>query len=62
MMRREHLMNNGAQLLPRPLANLREATRALRSVISMLRDGKLSQEMIAVLNWVNCSMPEKERH
>ena len=52
VMRREHLMNNGAQLFPRPLAHQREATRALRSVISQLRNGKLSQDMVEHLGTV----------
>jgi choline dehydrogenase-like flavoprotein len=32
LMRREHLLNNGAQLFPRPLPHQREATQALRSL------------------------------
>lgn len=39
-LRQERLMNNGAQLFPRPLAHQREATLALRSLIGSLRRGK----------------------
>jgi choline dehydrogenase-like flavoprotein len=34
LMRREHLLNNGAQLFPRPLPHQREATVALRSALA----------------------------
>lgn len=40
LMRREHLLNNGAQLFPRPLESQREATVALRSLVSSIRDRK----------------------
>jgi choline dehydrogenase-like flavoprotein len=36
-MRREHLLNNGAQLFPRPLPHQREATLALRALTSSIR-------------------------
>lgn len=39
-LRKEQLMNNGAQIFPRPLAHQREATLALRSLIASIRDGK----------------------
>lgn len=39
-LRQERLMNNGAQLFPRPLAHQREATLALRSLLGSLRSGK----------------------
>ena len=45
VMRSERLMNNGAQLFPRPLAHQREATLALRSLISAIRNGKPSQDV-----------------
>jgi choline dehydrogenase-like flavoprotein len=38
LMRREHILNNGAQLFPRPLPHQREATLALRSLVSSIRD------------------------
>jgi choline dehydrogenase-like flavoprotein len=37
LMRREHLLNNGAQLFPRPLPHQREATIAVRESISAMR-------------------------
>ncbi|MFB2894432.1 GMC oxidoreductase [Aerosakkonemataceae cyanobacterium BLCC-F50] len=43
--RRERLLNNGAQLFPRPLAHQKEATQALRSLISSIRDGKSLQDV-----------------
>lgn len=46
VMRREHLMNNGAQIFPRPLAHQREATLALRALITSVRDGKPSQDRL----------------
>jgi choline dehydrogenase-like flavoprotein len=38
LMRREHLLNNGAQLFPRPLPHQREATLAVRSLIASIGD------------------------
>ena len=40
LMRREHLLNNGAQLFPRPLEHQRQATLAIRSLISSITHGK----------------------
>ena len=40
LMRREHLLNNGAQLFPRPQPRQREATLALRSLLTSVRQGK----------------------
>lgn len=37
-MRREHILNNGAQLFPRPQQRQREATLALRALTSAIRD------------------------
>ncbi len=39
LMRREHILNNGAQLFPRPQKYQREATLALRSLLSGLLSG-----------------------
>ena len=50
LMRQEHLLNNGAQLFPRPLSHQREATLALRSLITSLRDGKSSQDVLKQLS------------
>ncbi len=36
LMQHEHLLNNGAQLFPRPLTHQREATLALRSLVSSI--------------------------
>jgi choline dehydrogenase-like flavoprotein len=44
VMRQEHLLNNGAQLFPRPLEHQRQATLSLRSLLSELKQGKFSQE------------------
>jgi choline dehydrogenase-like flavoprotein len=44
VMRQEHLLNNGAQLFPRPLEHQRQATLAMRSLLSELKQGKLSRE------------------
>jgi len=44
LMRREHILNNGAQLFPRPLESQRQATIALRSLFSSIRDRKLLQD------------------
>lgn len=38
LMRREHLLNNGAQLFPRPQERQRKATLAVRSLASAIRD------------------------
>ncbi|WP_026103538.1 GMC oxidoreductase [Pseudanabaena sp. PCC 6802] len=40
LMRRERLLNNGAQIFPRPLQHQREATLALRSLVSAIRERK----------------------
>lgn len=45
VMRREHLLNNGAQLFPRPLKRQREATLALRSLISSIKNWKSLQDL-----------------
>ncbi|MFB2839407.1 GMC oxidoreductase [Floridanema evergladense] len=45
VMRQEKLMNNGAQIFPRPLPQQKEATLALRSLISSIRDGKSFQDL-----------------
>ncbi len=45
VMRSEQLMNNGAQLFPRPLTHQREATLALRLLMSAIRNGKPSQDI-----------------
>ncbi|EKQ68738.1 choline dehydrogenase-like flavoprotein [Leptolyngbyaceae cyanobacterium JSC-12] len=45
VMRSERLMNNGAQLFPRPLTHQREATLALRLLMSAIRNGKPSQDI-----------------
>lgn len=50
LMRREHLLNNGAQLFPRPLPHQREATLALRSLISSIRDRKPIQDRLKLLS------------
>lgn len=50
VMRRERLLNNGAQLFPRPLDRQREATIALRSLISSLRDRKPIQDWLKHFN------------
>ncbi|XHX77227.1 MAG: GMC oxidoreductase [Stenomitos frigidus ULC029] len=46
VMRQEHLLNNGAQLFPRPLEHQREAALALRSLLSSLRNAKPSQDIL----------------
>jgi choline dehydrogenase-like flavoprotein len=46
LMRRKHLLNNGAQLFPRPLAHQRDATLALRSVVTSLRSSKPPQAVL----------------
>ena len=38
LMRREHILNNGAQLFPRPQERQRKATLALRSLLAKTRD------------------------
>lgn len=50
LMRQEHLLNNGAQLFPRPLSRQREAALALRSLVTSLRDGKSSQDVLKQLS------------
>jgi len=45
VMRQERLMNNGAQLFPRPLPHQREATLALRDLLTSLRQGKPPQDL-----------------
>ncbi|NJM64425.1 MAG: GMC family oxidoreductase [Acaryochloris sp. RU_4_1] len=49
LMRHEHLLNNGAQLFPRPLAKQREATVALRSLVSAIGDRKLPENLFQQL-------------
>lgn len=46
VLRQERLLNNGAQLFPRPLAHQREATLALRSLVKSIRDGKSTKDWI----------------
>lgn len=46
-MQREKLMNNGAQLFPRPLAHQRAATIALRSLVTAIRHGKPPQDLVS---------------
>jgi len=46
VMRQEHLLNNGAQLFPRPLPYQQEATRSLRSLLSEIKQGKLSSDSL----------------
>ncbi len=50
VMRQEHLFNNGAQLFPRPLSHQREATLALRSILTSFKQGKLAQDFGKQLN------------
>ena len=50
VLRKERLLNNGAQLFPRPLAHQREATLALRSLIKSIRNGKPTQDLLADLS------------
>lgn len=49
LMRREHLLNNGAQLFPRPLPHQREATLAVRSLMSSIRDRQPLQDGLKLL-------------
>lgn len=44
-MRQERLLNNGAQLFPRTLLHQREATIALRELLTSMRHGKLPQDL-----------------
>lgn len=44
-MRREHILNNGAQLFPRPQLHQRKATLALRSLLTSVRQGKPTQDV-----------------
>ncbi|BBC24292.1 GMC oxidoreductase [Pseudanabaena sp. ABRG5-3] len=52
-MRREHILNNGAQLFPRPQQRQREATLALRDLVSAIRDRQplqnITQNLSAIL-------------
>jgi len=45
LMRREHILNNGAQLFPRTQERQRQATLALRSLISGIRDRQSSSDI-----------------
>jgi len=45
VMQREHLLNNGAQLFPRPQPHQRAATLALRSLLTSVRQSKLPQDL-----------------
>jgi choline dehydrogenase-like flavoprotein len=44
VIRQERLLNNGAQLFPRPLPHQREAALALRSLITSVREQKPAQD------------------
>lgn len=44
VMRQEHLLNNGAQLFPRPLPHQRESTLAFRKLLTSLGSGKLPED------------------
>ena len=46
VLRREHLLNNGTQMFPRPKPHQREATQALRSLLAAIRDRKPSQDWL----------------
>lgn len=50
VMRQERLMNNGAQLFPRPLPHQRESTLALRQLLTDIRHGKLPQDVAKQLS------------
>lgn len=50
VLRREHLLNNGTQLFPRPKPHQREATLALRSLLAAIRNRKPSQDWLKHLN------------
>jgi len=50
VMRQKQLMNNGAQLFPRPLPHQRAATLALRDLLVSLQKGKLPQDMANCLS------------
>lgn len=50
VMRQERLMNNGAQLFPRPLAYQREATLALRDLLKSLGRGTLPPDLTKQLS------------
>uniref|UniRef100_B8HV76 GMC oxidoreductase n=1 Tax=Cyanothece sp. (strain PCC 7425 / ATCC 29141) TaxID=395961 RepID=B8HV76_CYAP4 len=52
VMRREKLMNNGAQLFPRPLPRQRQATLALRSLIRSIKNGKPLEDKFKYLREV----------
>jgi choline dehydrogenase-like flavoprotein len=49
VLRQEHLLNNGAQLFPRPLPHQREATLAFRNLLRALRHGKSAQDRMKLL-------------
>jgi choline dehydrogenase-like flavoprotein len=51
-MRQEHLMNNGAQIFPRPLEYQSNATLALRSLLTSIRSRKPSEEILKQLSTV----------
>jgi choline dehydrogenase-like flavoprotein len=50
VMRQEHLFSNGAQLFPRPMPHQREATLALRSLLTAMRQGKVPQDALKRLS------------
>ncbi|NMF60571.1 GMC oxidoreductase [Pseudanabaena yagii] len=52
LMRQEHILNNGAQLFPRPQERQRKATLALRSMILAIRDRKPLQDITKNLSTV----------
>ncbi|PSB04300.1 GMC family oxidoreductase [filamentous cyanobacterium CCT1] len=45
VLRQEKLLNNGAQIFPRPLPHQREATLALREILSTIQHGKIPQDL-----------------
>lgn len=52
VLRREHLLNNGAQLFPRPQPRQKEATQALRSLLSSISRAELSKDTFKHLDTV----------
>jgi choline dehydrogenase-like flavoprotein len=52
VMRREHLLNNGAQLFPRPQPRQKEATKSLRSLLTSMRRAELSKDLIQHLSTI----------
>lgn len=46
LMRREHLLNNGAQLFPKPQPYQTEATRSLRTLFSSMRRARLTKDAL----------------